>query len=293
MKTKTLLIGIAMMLFAIATQADSNRTVVSASINPTEFTYYSGTTEEAYTIITWNDASTVQLITCMVWGYVTEMEENIDYTITDIDGETARLTFLREEKFRTSKSTESDDDFVFTINFNIGDSAIFTIIPEVEIMYGVYFWVSDPDGNSIEDATLTFDGYTFEPGNYDAGLHLPGIYPYSIFKTGYITAEGTVELTDPASVSVTLFPEGATGLPESIKFVSRIYPNPAIDNVTIEFPESENVIIDICSVEGKIIQRANASGRSTTLNMSELQSGVYILRVNSAIGIQAIRMLKK
>ncbi|PKP50872.1 MAG: hypothetical protein CVT94_00435 [Bacteroidetes bacterium HGW-Bacteroidetes-11] len=293
MKTKTLLIGIAMMLFASATQADSNRTVVSASINPAEFTYYSGTTEEAYTIITWNDASTVELITCMVWGYVTPMEENVDYTIMDIDGETARLTFLREEKFRTSKSTASDDDFIFTINFNIGDSAIFTIIPEVENMYGVYFWVSDPDGNSIEDATLTFDGTTFEPGNYDAGLYLPGIYPYSIFKSGYITAEGTVELSEPASVSVTLFPEGITGLPESIKFVSRIYPNPATDNVTIEFPESENVVIEICSLEGKIVHHLNASGKSTTLNISELQRGVYIIRVNSAIGFQAIRMVKK
>ena len=276
MKTKTFFIGIAIMLFASATQAYSNKAVVSASINPTEFTYYSGTTEEAYTIITWNDASTVELITCMVWGNVIPMEENVNYTIMDIDGETARLTFLREEKFRTTKSTASDDDFIFTINFNIGDSAIFTIIPEVEIMYGVYFWVTDPNGNSIDDATLTFNGFTFEPGNYDAGLYLPGIYPYSISKSGYITAEGTVELSDPASVSVTLFPDGTTGLPESIKFVSVIYPNPATENITIESPESENVIIDICSIEGKIIQRTNTSGKSTTMNVSELQSGVYI-----------------
>jgi hypothetical protein len=293
MKTKSLLIGIAMTLFASATQAESNRTIVSATINPTEFYYNSGSPEEAYTIITWNDASTVELITCMVWGYVYEMEENVDYTITGIDGATARLTFISEEKLRTSKSTESDDDFICTIYFNIGDFAIFTIIPEVEIMYGVYFWVSDPDGNSIDDATLTFDGFTFEPGNYDAGLFLPGTYAYSIAKSGYITAEGTVELGDAASVSVTLFPDGTTGMPESIKFVSGIYPNPATDNLTIEFPESENVVIDIFSMEGKIFQQLNTSGKSTTMNVSELQSGAYMIRVNYGTGIQDIRMVKR
>lgn len=58
-----------------------------------------------------------------------------------------------------------------------------------------------------------------------------------------------------------------------------LYPNPAIDNIIIECQKQGNAIAEIYSVNGTLLKRIKTKDESTTINVSDLQKGVYILVV--------------
>lgn len=57
-----------------------------------------------------------------------------------------------------------------------------------------------------------------------------------------------------------------------------IYPNPAIDNITIQMAEA-NVSIEITDVLGRVVYGQKQSDNKTTLNISTLPSGVYYIKL--------------
>lgn len=61
-----------------------------------------------------------------------------------------------------------------------------------------------------------------------------------------------------------------------------IYPNPATTNITINFTStSKNASIKIYDVRGRLVKSiANVKSGETTFNISELESGLYLVNVN-------------
>jgi hypothetical protein len=105
----------------------------------------------------------------------------------------------------------------------------------VDITYSVIFWVSDYQGNSIDDAILTFDGVTFAPGEYFAGMYYPGEYEYSITKDGYTPASGTVTVEYAVSESVALYPNNSVAVSFLVVSNGIFIPNASIqiNNTTL------------------------------------------------------------
>ncbi len=67
--------------------------------------------------------------------------------------------------------------------------------------YFVTFEVSDANtGEEIDDATITFNGKEYDPGEYQFEVVL-GTYEYIVERDGYETVEGEVEVVD-ADVTV-------------------------------------------------------------------------------------------
>jgi 3',5'-cyclic AMP phosphodiesterase CpdA len=69
-----------------------------------------------------------------------------------------------------------------------------------------------------------------------------------------------------------------------------VFPNPASDKLTIEC--IQNADIQILNLEGQILQRLTTIDQQTTLDLSELSSGIYIIKVKTNMGC-AIRKLVK
>jgi uncharacterized repeat protein (TIGR02543 family) len=172
------------------------RALVSASINPTSGTLYESEPENLETIITWNDASAVVSIVAEMDGELFELTEGEDYTITDIDGTTALLTFITSDGKFVSDLLKGESDIVCTINFDFGDAAMYTIHYVYVDLYYVSFVVQDIGNNTIEGATITFNGIVLGEGVYDVGLVEAGSYEYSVSKPGYITSSGTLDVID-------------------------------------------------------------------------------------------------
>lgn len=98
-------------------ETEETMEVVDASIDPEAAEYELDEPADVETVITWNDASAVDSIN--------DLTKGDDYTVTDIDGDTATLTILND--YLAGELQEGGDEVAPTVSFDEGEDAIFTI----------------------------------------------------------------------------------------------------------------------------------------------------------------------
>lgn len=74
-----------------------------------------------------------------------------------------------------------------------------------------------------------------------------------------------------------------------------IYPNPASENITINFiSSSKNTSVKIYDARGRMVKNMeNVKSGETTLNVSELESGLYLINVNNGKSSVTKRFVKQ
>ena len=77
-------------------------------------------------------------------------------------------------------------------------------------------------------------------------------------------------------------------IPES---AINIFPNPTNDNLTIETPE--NATIEILNIEGQIIKAINITDKQTSIDVSDLSNGVYIIKAKTDKGLAVKKFVKE
>jgi photosystem II stability/assembly factor-like uncharacterized protein len=70
-----------------------------------------------------------------------------------------------------------------------------------------------------------------------------------------------------------------------------VYPNPAINNLTIESPQK--AVIEITNIQGQLIKTIVASSCKTNVDVSALPSGVYVVEVKTEKGIAVKKFIKE
>jgi hypothetical protein len=73
----------------------------------------------------------------------------------------------------------------------------------------------------------------------------------------------------------------------------QIYPNPASDFIKVIAPISENTILNIISLEGKIIKTIPLISNQTLVSVKDLANVVYIIEIKNQKQIEQIKFLKK
>ena len=108
-------------------------------------------------------------------------------------------------------------------------------------------------------------------------------------NTGYIVGE------DGAILKTT---NGGTGFTDLYRQQSRLLvsPNPASDMITIEqipaeIPKGAN--LSIFDMKGRLILKKPATGKTTTVNIQSLASGVYLAEIGNSSGKARARFVKK
>jgi autotransporter-associated beta strand protein len=61
-----------------------------------------------------------------------------------------------------------------------------------------------------------------------------------------------------------------------------VYPNPASDYIKVVSPISENTILKIFSIEGKILKTLPLVSKNNLINIIDLSSGIYIIEINTS-----------
>ena len=74
---------------------------------------------------------------------------------------------------------------------------------------------------------------------------------------------------------------GGTNINEVIESSTQIFPNPANNKLNIVSYGVNMTQIDIYSLDGKLIFRKDSNSNSDKIDVSSLQSGIYILSINS------------
>ena len=77
------------------------------------------------------------------------------------------------------------------------------------------------------------------------------------------------------------FPSNGAGLKKVVNNTTRISPNPAVDEITIEANDNQCNIISIYDILGKKVLEIPLKANSTIVNISELSKGNYIVKVGN------------
>lgn len=72
-----------------------------------------------------------------------------------------------------------------------------------------------------------------------------------------------------------------------------LFPNPATDEITLK---TNGILlgssVSVCSILGQELNSFILKSEETTLNLSHFQSGIYVLKVNSKVGIENYKFIK-
>ena len=80
------------------------------------------------------------------------------------------------------------------------------------------------------------------------------------------------------------------GLHENSTFVFTVFPNPSIDQITIQCEQNETGIFSIYDQQGRMVMTGQLEGFSTKISMESLTAGTYLLKVG---GIESPVLLIK
>ena len=150
------------------------------------------------------------------------------------------------------------------------------------------FHIKDQDGNDIEDAVITFDGDTHEPGVYHFFGLQNGIFLYSVNKENYYEESSSIWFNNSEfehiDIDVTLVKIGTnvqdlTGHPAVV-----VFPNPTKGNVTLEVTKNnEPFNWTLSNYQGQVMHREEnspAGQKQFNINLDGYSAGIYYLRLD-------------
>jgi len=134
------------------------------------------------------------------------------------------------------------------------------------------------DGNSTSGMTVN---HTYEQ---------VGVYRVSLTRDDGHSFKMDVDIENGTYWSAT----AATGLSSLEQEVVNVFPNPASDRLTINCDvKSSNVQVQIVNVDGTIVQVENIDSYNSTINIQNLCSGYYLLRITDGVSISRASFIKR
>jgi GH25 family lysozyme M1 (1,4-beta-N-acetylmuramidase) len=153
-------------------------------------------------------------------------------------------------------------------------------------------WISNPGTSSTTPPTSigVWTNWAFK--QYDWTGTVPGISGISGMDLDVFNGD-TAAFYAMIGCPLTGIKEGTT----NDNFV--IYPNPAINNLTIENQQEAAVgskqlaIIEIKNIQGQLVKTSTTTGNKTILDVSAFPGGVYIVEVKTSKGIVVRKFVKE
>lgn len=120
--------------------------------------------------------------------------------------------------------------------------------------------------------------YTIHTATYAAPS--AGIYYFGIHNNSAVGATETFLFLDTIVLDTNLSSDDFNTSSANIS----IYPNPVNDVVNISSPDFEIQTISITDINGRVVKNIKVNNTTTNINVSDLNSGVYFMSVNTLDG---------
>ena len=152
----------------------------------------------------------------------------------------------------------------------------------LQVLYSEdYDGMSDPNEFGWTDITANFD---WSAGNYEwvttsySLVNMQNVrHMYVAFKyTSTDAASSTWEVAD-----VQIYGQGYTSVSEKDAVSINIYPNPASNSINVVAESASEV--QIMDMAGRMVMTVNVVEGVNTINVADLESGVYFVRMNGAV----------
>ena len=123
------------------------------------------------------------------------------------------------------------------------------------------------------------------------------VYPITLEKLRFTTSGSVAGKSYEIVVSnfEAVYTNAQGGVAENVCASSlKVYPNPVTDGIlNVVVPEGAMGVLSIYNMAGgKVLERVASEG-TQTINVSNLQAGIYLLAVNTAEGKQVVKVVKK
>lgn len=154
-----------------------------------------------------------------------------------------------------------------------------------------YNGTGNPNDFTWTDLTNQFDwssgGFEWvESGAFDI-LSYASPKLYVAFKYTSTTSGASTWEVD----YVRVIGEGSVGVSENKMLDVQVYPNPVVDQ--LNFTLAEQAKVQVIDLSGKTVMQQQASAGNSTLNVAELNQGMYIVYFHFADGSQAVSRFAK
>ena len=86
---------------------------------------------------------------------------------------------------------------------------------------------------------------------------------------------------------------GVCNLSTDNLFNINIYPNPSNGIINIEFIDYDiqNVLIELINLQGQVVFVQTITNQKNTINVSDLDKGLYIIKIYTDTGIKAKKLI--
>src|SRR6185437_9204768 len=147
-------------------------------------------------------------------------------------------------------------------------------------------------GETISDSCQTnLKGITMV--EYDAGL---GLTYYNIFEFEYNATWNLVAYRKGNDTVGTFTPDSdfytAVTPSQSDKNIL-VYPNPANNYINIALKDAQQSTITLNNLQGQLIKKENTNSNLTTIDISGLPSGMYLLSITTETGTEYTKVVKQ
>jgi hypothetical protein len=177
--------------------------------------------------------------------------------------------------------------------YSTGESAIVTTpFPIVVPTYTVTFNVRRASNNAaIAAANIVIDGQSLTTNTQGvATVTLPaGTYDYVVTKAGFGMVVDQVDVTGNMTVTVLMI-----GIEEAVATHNIVlYPNPVADMLTIVRANTTTAMVEIFADNGTMVKAFEMNDAQKEISVSDLNSGVYFVRIIENQNTTVQRFIKK
>ena len=106
--------------------------------------------------------------------------------------------------------------------------------------------------------------------------------PVTFIKDTTITSRSWELVAVATSAGSGDFTPAAIQEPETETETMQVYPNPAVDNVTVALPADVTGTVAIYNLSGQLVKSVSTTEPAVTVNVDDLTAGVYTVRVQTA-----------
>ena len=143
-----------------------------------------------------------------------------------------------------------------------------------------------------------FDGYnvyhSFDNGSFELLNSQPQsatVFTYDDPDVGYHEFKITAVYCDYESEPSNTEGITITGIDENLSALTTIYPNPVADNLNI-VSDSFIKMIKIFSNTGQVIIETDVNSNSFIIDMSKVENGIYLIKIETKEGVINKRIIK-
>ena len=175
------------------------------------------------------------------------------------------------------------------------DKATDAETPQNGLSYNIRVGASPGSSNVVNPEASTSTGYRKIPalGNVDQKadgytLNLPaGTYYWSVQAIDNEFAGGAWAEEKTFTIQDTITKIQNTTLNNNTKF----YPNPAKDHLTIIRVKDEQCLVTITDLNGKVVLKRQIYENEEQINISDLSSGLYLVKLQTNIEIRVLKLV--